>query len=122
MKIYTTYDCVKPTDFEKIILACIKGVLYDFKHSMPEPYCNEERVYSITVSTDGALTFFRVEGKTPRGLFDEIKRLLTPFTFGYTIQGGFDDMTERTSIILQRFELERETIICYKPHGIRNKQ
>jgi hypothetical protein len=119
MKIYTTIDCIKLTAFDKMLLAVIKGVLYDFRHSLTEPYCNEDVIYSIIIKyPDGdkksKLTLFKVAGNTPPGLFEEVKNIIKPFTFGFQLQGGYSKEDNSTAIILQRFELERKTLNYYE--------
>jgi len=122
MKIYTTIDCIKLTDFEKILLVIIKGVLYDFYHSRPSAYCDKPETYNITIKrcdvVSNYLTTFKIEGNTPVGLFDEVSRLITPFTFGFKPQGGYNNEDKSTSVILQRFELKRETLNYTKAYSI----
>jgi hypothetical protein len=127
IKIYTTIDCVKMTPFEKVVLAVIKGVLYEFKHDQPEPYSDELSMYHITIkpTTENprdSLTSFKItnEHQTPSGLFDEVKRLIEPLCFGFKVQGGFNKDWS-TSIIIQRFEIDRQTISYYTPKGINHE-
>ena len=123
MKIYVTLDCIKLTDFEKLLLVVIKGVLYDFYRNLPEQYQNERKEYIITVKPcdiGGGLTAFKIEGNTPAGLFDEVKRLITPFSCGFQMQGGFYKEDKSTSIILQRFEMKRKTLNYFEANGLTN--
>lgn len=122
MTINSTLDCIKLTDFEKMLLVIIKGALYDFYHSRDEKY-RKGASYHITVkSTDNSkvLTSFKIEGfgnNTPKGLFNEVKKIITPFTCGFQIQGGYNE-DESTTIILQRFEMKRETLNYFKAYSV----
>lgn len=128
IKIYTTLDCVgELTKFEKMLLVIIKGALYDFYHSRSEPYAGQPATYHIIVSpsygNEKAMTTFLVDADTttPKGLFDEVKRLITPFSCGFQLQGGFREHDNKTSMILQRFEMKRETLNYFVAEGVTRK-
>jgi len=116
MRIFTTLDCIKLTDFEKLLLVLIKGAIYDFDHSIngTKFYVDTDKVITVkpTDGSQGKLTTFKIENSAP-GLFDEVKTIIKPFIGNFNVQGGFTDEKMTTTIILQRFEVVREHLTYY---------
>lgn len=115
MKIFTTFDCIKLNEFEKIILLVIKGLLYDANHASEGHYLHKDSNKIITVKpTDNNskdLTTFHITNSYP-GLFKDLKKIIEPFSFGMKVQGGNKE-DGSTSIILQKFKIKRETLNYY---------
>ena len=108
--------------------------MYDFKHSIErhtdklgnEIYKDAYNIVEIVVkpmtedkSVD--MTVFKIKNSAP-GLFDEVKSTLKPFSFGFIMQGGFKDEHKMTTIIMQRFELQRKTLNYFETTGVTQKK
>ena len=118
IKIYTTLDCIKLNKFETMLLAVIKGVLYDYHHSISGHYLHnvDKDVKSITISPVkeiSGLTKFKITN-TAIGVFEDVKRIVEPFSFGMQMQGGFNKEDNTTTFIIQRFEIKRSTMNFYE--------
>lgn len=109
MKIYVTLDCIKLTNAENTFLSLIKGIMYDFYHAVngnplyPNAY---DKVLIEVKETDGMCRIL-VKNSSP-GLFREFKKLATPFMFGLGINGGFDDESRETLIVMNRFTMAKD--------------
>jgi hypothetical protein len=120
MKIYATLDCIIPSPFERLIMATIKGVLYDYMHSRPEKRPEDvfewTTEYHLTVKkSDNNMICFLLQPlngsspTTPVGLFEDVKKLIEPVAMGFTMHGGFYPADGSTSFVIQRFEIKYQT-------------
>ena len=118
MKIYVELDCIKLNNFEQLILSTIKGVLYDYNHHKTDTdkfyYTTEYKIIVKPVNDRVEMTSFVViplNGSipsTPVGLFNDIKKLIEPVSFGFLMHGGFQT-DGSTNFLIQRFSVSYET-------------
>lgn len=111
-KIFQTTDCIKLTNFEKVLLSIIKGEIYDSYHAGEGHYLLKDHDFTanITISevpctmAEGSFCQFKVEN-VAGALEYEIKKKVAPLSgllFDGEVSVNFDPESKITIILFQR--------------------